>query len=73
MGIPADSIANPGPTYGVRRTYTIQDLREGEPQTVAATYPRAWLAFMHKMEGRDYGCNALTDAWLWFLAGWLMQ
>jgi hypothetical protein len=33
----------------------------------------AWPAFLVAMDGREYGHDALWDAWLWFANGWDMK
>lgn len=30
----------------------------------------AFAAFVKKMEGRQYGYEAINDAWIWFRSGW---
>lgn len=37
----------------------------------ANIHPLAWKCFCKEMEGRQYGKNETSDAWLWFLAGWV--
>lgn len=54
-----------------KRIYRVSDLYDGLPRDRAEAHPEAWESFSLLMAGCEYSMEALTDAWLFFLEGWI--
>lgn len=68
-------VAGVGPVPGAMpeeiktRPYRILDLHDFARESALAS-PDAWKAFLEAMQGRNFGSDALTDAWVWFSVGY---